>query len=139
MFWLITDILWYVIYVFLNLNLFLQYWKSLELTGDGKMGVLVSLCYFIITNSIFIIFQQINSLKLLNTEKSKTLYLRRKKVTFLCQNILLFSFDIYFQILRFVNYESHSLKWFFYFVLVAIISTSIYYYIINELGKRLKW
>lgn len=138
-FFLLTDVLWYVVYVLFTYNMFLTYWRSLGLTGDGKMVVLFGVVCFTVINGIFILIQYANSIKLLNYQNNKDSYLKKKKIAFLLQNLLVFSIDIFSQAMRWINEDPNAPRWFMYFLLSLIFSSILYWYMINVLGRQLKW
>jgi hypothetical protein len=136
-FWLISDVIWYVIFTLLSLILFFFYIKSFQLgSGEAGGGTLILLFVFFLINCFFILFQWFHTIY---SEKNKQKYLKRKIIIFLIHSILLFFLNLVERFIKIFRNEENAFEWFFYIILFVTMSNFVYYYMVKELGKKLKW
>jgi len=139
MFVLLTDVLLYLLHAILTYALLIKYFHSLELNGESGIGIIIVLGYFIGLTIISVIIQWLNSLTFFSSNNANLpLNIRKKKIVFLCQNILLFGLLMVIQVIRFSNDYSETLQWIFYFVVFSTISFFIYRKVVNSLAIRCK-
>lgn len=139
MFVLLTDVLWHLLYATLASVLLLKYLQSLELSGESGVGVIIVFGYFIVLTIISVIIHWLNSLTFFSTDNANLrLYIKKKKIIFLGQNVLLFGILIVLEFIRFANGYSKTLPWVFYFVAFSAISFYAYGKVINGLAIRCK-
>ena len=138
-FWLITDILFYLFFLPLNFIIVLFHIISLHLGGgDGGGGALFIFqgIVFIIIDLFFILFQWFHTIL---SEKNKQKYLKRKVIIFIIHSVLLFILDIFLEFVTAFKDDNRSFDWLLGLIFFVAVSNIIYYYMVMELGKKLKW
>jgi len=139
MFVLLTDVLWHLLYATLASVLLLKYLQSMELSGESGVGVIIVFGYFIVLAIISVIIHWLNSLTFFSTDNANLhLYIKKKKLIFLVQNVLLFGVLIALALIRFANGYSRTLPWVVYFVAFSAISFYVYSNAVNRLAIRCK-
>jgi hypothetical protein len=134
---LIVDVFYYLLFTTLSIIITLSMYRSLELSGDSGIGIIVDFYILIFVIPISLITQIIVSLLLNNNNFQKLLNI--KKIFFLIQNVLILSFDMWCIIMWIFNTDMKVYIWLLYFLLFISMSNIIYYYMVKELGKKLKW
>jgi len=134
---LIIDVFWNLLFTTLSIIITLSMYRSLELSGDSGIGIIIDFYILIFVIPISLITQIIVSLLLNNNNFQKLLNI--KKIFFLIQNVLILSFDMWCIIMWIFNTDMKVYIWLLYFLLFISMSNIIYYYMVKELGKKLKW
>ena len=136
-FWLITDILFYLFFLPLSFIIVLFHIKSFQLgSGEAGGGSLILLFVFVIINCFFILFQWFHTIL---SEKNKHKYLKRKVIIFIIHSVLLFILDIFLEFVTAFKDDNRSFDWLLGLMFFVAVSNIIYYYMVKELGKKLKW
>jgi len=136
-FWIITDVLLYAIFILLSFVIIFKYIKYLDLGGgDAGMVALFLLFLAVLINSFFILLQWLHTFF---SEINKQRYLKRKVIFFIIHSVLLFIWEFFLELDGAFKDDNMSFDWFFGLIFFVAVSNIIYYYMVKELGKKMKW
>lgn len=139
LFWFLTDVVWFVLYIPTMYSVLINYLKAQHFTGDGLMAVLFDKVYFIVINIVFVLIQNIGSLIYkTNTERDFNRYLKFKQWVFVVHVVMLNFINILAEILPLFMGHPKTLEWLWNLSLCIIIPIILYSYIIRKLGEKVK-
>jgi len=138
MFWFLTEFLWFFVFIVSSgiiLYLHVRSDRSGSSEGDALAGLFIA-GVFIIINIFFILFQWFHTIL---SEKNKQKYLKRKVIIFIIHSVLLFIIDIFLEFVTAFKDDNRSFDWLLGLIFFVAVSNIIYYYMVKELGKKMKW
>jgi len=139
LFWFLTDVIWFVLYIPTMYSVLNNYLHTLHFTGDSRMVYLFDIIYFVLINTVFVLIQNIGTLIYkTNTERDLNRYLKFKQWVFVVHVVMLNLINTLVEGLSFFLGHPKTPEWLWNLSLCIIIPIILYSYIIRKLGKKVK-
>ena len=133
---ILADFIGFLVFIPTSFYLIFEHLRSFRFTGDEKMAFIFQYFLFIIINIVFVIPQITMTLSMQFSEDGIRRRLNSKSIVFCCHTIVLFSFSIYTQIIRF-NYNDPEVKYWIYVLVGFVLGSSLIYYLYMLLLRKI--